>query len=124
MEPFSGNEPYIKAEGALKAQIDKGLPVPALVLNHKDKAMKEYVWHWFLINGYDDGSAEGAEAAGEAKAEKGLVPGTELPKSDGIFRVKALTYSEYEWLEFFALWNTGSAEKGGLVLYSFNNTAS
>lgn len=97
MEAFSGDEPYEKAEKAVRRQIDKGLPIPTLVLNHKNKAMKEYIWHWFLINGYDDGSAE-----------------------DGIFRVKAVTYSEYEWVDLSALWDTGSAEKGGLVLYSFN----
>ena len=62
-----------------------------LILNHRSKALHDYVWHWFLINGYDD--------------------------TNGSFLVKAVTYSKYEWLDFQQLWNTGHERRGGLVLY-------
>lgn len=93
MKEFSGSEPYEKAAAALTHQIDKGYPVPVLILNHRDKAMKDYVWHWFLINGYDD------------------MRGTDT------LMIKAVTYSEFRWIDFKALWNTGCAAKGGLILF-------
>ncbi len=91
MEPFDGKEPYETAQAAVRRQIDQGYPIPMLILNHRSKAMHDYVWHWFLINGYDE--------------------------TDGSFLVKAVTYSKYEWLDFQQLWNTGHERRGGLVLY-------
>lgn len=49
------------------------------------------MWHWFLINGYDD--------------------------SDGKFLVKAVTYGGWRWLELRELWDTGYSRKGGFVIY-------
>lgn len=91
MEPFEGAEPYDSAERFVKAQIDAGFPIPTLILNHKNKAMKNYVWHWFLINGYE--------------------------QEDGSFRVKAVTYSKYEWLDLRTLWETGHGKKGGFIRF-------
>ncbi len=91
MTPFDGTEPYEAAKDAIVHQIDRGLPVPTLVLNHHSKKLKDYVWHWFLINGYDD--------------------------SEGAFLVKAVTYSNYEWLDLSELWDTGHERRGGFVLY-------
>lgn len=91
MTAFQGTEPYEAAKANVITQIDRGLPIPTLVLNHKDKALRDYVWHWFLINGYDD-------------SEQG-------------FSVKAVTYSAYEWLDLRALWDTGYERRGGFVLY-------
>ena len=34
--------------------------------------------------------------------------------------VKAVTYSGFRWLDFRRLWNTGSPNKGGLVLFERN----
>ena len=62
-----------------------------LVLRHRDRQYADYVWHWFLINGYDD-------------------------SEDG-FPVKAVTYGSYQWLDLDGLWNTGFGKRGGLVLY-------
>ncbi len=93
MKAFAGSEPYEKAEEALIRQIDAGCPVPTLILNHKDRALRDYVWHWFLLNGYDRQAGSGR------------------------LLVKAVTYSEYEWLDFERLWDTGYVMKGGLVLY-------
>ena len=94
MQSFSGDEPYEKAADALMRQIDAGYPVPALILNHRDKSMKDYVWHWFLINGYDD-TQDGQDE----------------------LLIRTVTYSEYQWISLRKLWNTGCDLKGGLVLY-------
>ena len=91
MAHLDGTEPYEKAKRAVIRQIDGGYPVPALVLNHRDKRFKDYVWHWFLINGYNE--------------------------TQSSFEVKAVTYSAYEWLDFSGLWKTGYERRGGLVLY-------
>ena len=51
----------------------------------------DHIWHWFLLNGYDD--------TGDA------------------FLVKTVTYGGFEWLAFGELWNPGFSKRGGLVLY-------
>ena len=90
MKTLDGTEPYEAAQETVKQQIDQGYPIPTLILNHRNKALDDYVWHWFLINGYDD--------------------------TDG-FLVKAVTYSKYEWLVFHKLWDTGHTRRGGLILF-------
>lgn len=94
MTTFDGGEPFEKARDAVVRQIDGGCPVPTLILNHSNKRYADYVWHWFLINGYDDSGDE--------------------------FLVKAVTYSAYEWLSLKGLWNTGFKRRGGFVLYHIN----
>ena len=91
MTPFDGTELYEDAAAAIRRQIDNGYPIPTLILNHQNKALKDYVWHWFLINGYEE-------------------------TASSLF-VKAVTYSKYEWLDFSALWDTGNERKGGLILF-------
>ena len=93
MKEFSGSEPYEKAANTLIGQIDAGYPVPTLILNHKERSLKDYVWHWFLINGYK-----------------------QTVDADGLM-VKAVTYSEYQWLDLRKLWDTGYDQKGGFVLF-------
>ena len=91
MTPLQGTEPFSVAQEAVIRQINHGYPIPMLILRHRDKKYADYVWHWFLLNGYDD--------TGDA------------------FLVKAVTYSAYAWLDFGELWNTGFSKRGGLVLY-------
>lgn len=91
MDMLDGSEPYENAAAAIMKQIESGYPVPILNLNHKDKAFKDYEWHWFLINGYE--------------------------QTDNTLFVKAVTYSGFQWLDFQKLWDTGFANKGGLILY-------
>lgn len=91
MTPLQGGEPYETARAAVVRQIDQGCPIPTLVLNHRNKKLRNYVWHWFLINGYDD--------------------------SENAFLVKAVTYSRYAWLDLRELWDTGHERRGGFVLY-------
>ncbi len=93
MTEFSGDEPYDSAKSAVIRQIDGGYPIPTLILNHRDKRYEDYVWHWFLINGYDDTNG---------------------------FYVKAVTYSGYEWLSLKDLWNTGYSRRGGFVLFNID----
>lgn len=92
MEAFPGEEPFERAKEALVRQIDGGFLVPCLLLNHADRAMEEYEWHWFLLTGYADYETD--------------------------FLVKAVTYGEWEWLDFARLWDTGRKRRGGLILYS------
>ena len=91
MAALNGSEPYETAHDAVIQQINNGYPIPTLILNHRNKALSDYVWHWFMINGYDD--------------------------TNGRFLVKAVTYSKFEWLDFQQLWNTGHERRGGLVLF-------
>ncbi len=98
MTPLHGGEPCAEAQKTVARQIDLGLPVPTLVLKHRSDRYKDYEWHWFLINGYDD--------SGDA------------------FRVKAVTYGSYEWLDFSGLWDTGYSRRGGLVVYHLESQSS
>ncbi|MGM9521504.1 MAG: hypothetical protein ACI3VB_03405 [Oscillospiraceae bacterium] len=86
----SGDAPAEQAKSALKDSIDRNVPAACLILHHDNPAMDFYVWHWFILAGYEE-----AEEA---------------------FMVKAVTYSEYRWLDFDVLWDTGHEKKGGLVM--------
>ena len=92
MDTLAGSEPYDMAVEAIIRQIDAGYPVPTLILNHRDRSLKDYVWHWFLINGYEE--------------------------TAGTLKVKAVTYSSWQWLDLRRLWDTGFKDRGGLILYS------
>ena len=78
MDTLDGSEPYEKAAQAIVRQIDAGCPIPTLTLNHRDRSMRDYVWHWYLINGYDE--------------------------TPGALMVKTVTYSGFRWLDFRKLW--------------------
>lgn len=91
LEPLSGSRPWQEAAAALTAQIDEGCPVPCLVLYHKSPSLRDYVWHWFLLIGYES--------------------------FEDSFMVKAVTYGNYEWLDFKELWDSGYRKKGGLILF-------
>lgn len=91
MTEFGGDAPVEEAEQVLCAQLDEGYPIPCMMLQHTAPEMKEYIWHWFPLTGYDC-------------------------RSDGLW-VQAVTYGAAEWLNFKTLWNTGSEERGGLILY-------
>ena len=90
MTPLSRTDKASKAKEALMDQIDKGFPLPCLVLKHKNPMFKDYVWHWFLLTGYD--------TAGDS------------------CMTKAVTYGGWQWLDMDELWDTGFGIMGGLVL--------
>lgn len=91
MSPFPGTRTLKEAKTAVRKQIDKKLPIPCLILHHKSPNLEDYVWHWFLLIGYEE-------------LEEDMM-------------VKAVTYGEYRWISLAELWDTGYEEKGGLVLY-------
>ena len=96
MTPFDGHRSYLEAKAFVQQQIDLGFPIPTLVLNHKNRAMKNYVWHWFLLNGYD--------------------------MQEETFLVKAVTYSKYEWISLKELWETGHEKRGGFICFQLDPT--
>ena len=124
MEGFSGNRPACEAWDAIIRQIDGGFPVPALVLRHKEPELKDFVWHWFLLIGYSDEEPEAGVVpkSTAAEPEEGAVPKSTDAGPGGSPRrcVKAVTYGEWAWVDFEKLWDTGYEQKGGLVLYRWD----
>lgn len=93
LEGFSGNHAYEEAVQTVKSQLGQEIPIPYLMLQHKDKErFRDFIWHWFLITGYE-----------------------ETP--EGLYLLAA-TYGRKHKLPFWRLWDTGSEEKGGMILYS------
>ena len=91
MEMLAGDLPEAEAQTAVRAQIDSGFVIPCLTLDHKAPAMHDYIWHWYILNGYRE--------------------------TNGRLEVKAATYVDFRWLDFPTLWNPGADRKGGLILY-------
>lgn len=93
---LTGCHGEVSAEEAaieVKTQIDNGIPIPFLLLKHKDVNYKDYVWHWFMLVGYEEFEDD--------------------------FYVKAATYGGYRWISLHGLWNTGYERKGGMVLVKY-----
>lgn len=90
MIPFNGENSVFDGEKIVINQIDKEIPIPFLLLKHKNSKLKELVWHWFLIVGYE--------------------------KSDNELFIKIATYGRYNWISFNELWDTGYEEKGGIII--------
>ena len=95
MTPFPGSKPAEEARAKIIFQINHGFPIPCLMLRHTNPKMKDFTWHWFIINGYD------YEEGNEARS----------------FCIKTATYGEETWFRFEMFWDTGYAQKGGLILY-------
>ena len=106
MDTLDGHEPYEKAAVTVIRQIDSGYPIPTLILNHKDRMLKDYVWHWFLINGYE--RPDGAQRSNGSDQD-----------GDTLL-VKTVRYSGYRWFDFRRLWDTGYDNKGGLILFDLD----
>ncbi|MBR1671574.1 MAG: hypothetical protein IJ702_01470, partial [Fretibacterium sp.] len=54
LEGLSGVVPCETAEAAIRSQLDAGLPVPCLTLNHRDPELEDLEWHWFNPAGYEE----------------------------------------------------------------------
>lgn len=91
IEGFDGHRETKEARQIVIEQIEKGYLVPCLLLRHRFRSMKNYVWHWFLLTGY------------ECRKD--------------VFLVKAVTYGGWRWLDFDVLWDTGYRKRGGLIIY-------
>ena len=118
-EPVDGNLSWQEAGEKLCSGIDAGYPVPCLILKHKNPEMEDYVWHWFLLIGYETISGTERTEENIESIESNTENSTEN-RNTGCEKerllVKAVTYSEAQWLDFRKLWETGYREKGGLVL--------
>lgn len=96
MEPLHGEADVEEAQAAVRRQIDRGLPIPYLLLYHKDKKQfGDFTWHWFLLTGYEE--------------------------REGRFYVTAATYGAATRLDFEEMWDTGYEKKGGMVLYALED---
>jgi hypothetical protein len=95
LDTFSIENTLDRAKEVIRQQIDQQLPIPYLLLRHKSYSMKNLVWHWFLVIGYEEFEDE--------------------------FQIKIATYGNYSWLSLKELWNTGHSEKGGMVLIKDNS---
>ena len=102
---WHGEKSYLSAQERLIAQINAGLPVPFLLLQHADPAFDFYTWHWFLLMGYN--IPDNPDASDNS----------DNSNNPGAFQVQAVTYGHRRWLDFQALWNTGFDEKGGMILF-------
>lgn len=92
MEEFSGERTAEEAEILVRRQIDNDIPIPCLLLHHKDKEQfKDFIWHWFLIVGYEETEED--------------------------FKIKTATYGEAAEFSLKEMWDTGFEEKGGFILY-------
>ncbi len=89
IEGLSGNVNYEIAKNNIISQINNEIPVPFLLLRHKDFKFDDLEWHWFILGGYD------------------------LNEKD--FLVEIITYGEAYMVSFRDLWNTGYVRKGGII---------
>jgi len=90
MEEFNGEMKTEDAAKEISIQIDNGIPIPFLLLKHKNPKFKDFIWHWFLIVGYEEFEKE--------------------------FYIKVATYGNFHWLSLNELWATGYKEKGGMII--------
>lgn len=88
--PFYKENNIIDSKNIIISQINNETPIPFLLLRHKNRNFKEFVWHWFLIVGYKE--------------------------VDEKFFVKTVTYGKYKWILFEDLWNSGYEENGGMII--------
>lgn len=87
---FPGSRSYEEARELVIRQIEKGYPIPCLLLKHRlAEKYKDYIWHWFLLVGYEEA-------------------GNDL-------LVKTATYGESEMISLREFWDTGERERGGLI---------
>lgn len=91
MTPWDGHKDIAATQNVIIEQINSGWPIPCLTLLHRHPLMEDYVWHWYIINGY------------ETFADTMMV--------------KTVTYGTWRWFDLSVLWNTGYDRKGGLILF-------
>ena len=92
LEPWEGTNSLEATKDIIIQQIDNGWPIPCLTLLHQHPSMEDYVWHWYIINGYE--------------------------QFDNTLMVKTVTYGTWRWFDLATLWDTGKSPKGGLIIFS------
>ncbi len=94
VSPFYNDQKVELAIEKIKQQVDRNIPIPYLLLLHKNPAFKFYTWHWFILAGYqEDGDR---------------------------FLVRAITYGSERWLDFRSLWDTGYDDRSGMILFGID----
>ena len=58
LAPWEGTHSYEETRGIVRRQIDAEMPIPCLTLKHRAPSMDFYVWHWYLLTGYEDFDGE------------------------------------------------------------------
>lgn len=101
LDEFDGTVNVLDGWETVKSQIDDEMPIAYLMLKHQDQSLADFVWHWFLLVGYEE-TCEDDLCSREKIVSKRMV--------------KTATYGEGLWLDFDNLWKTGFDEKGGMVL--------
>ena len=89
LEGISGSVPYDDFARSIVSQLDRNLPIPFLLLHHKNPKLDDFQWHWFNLAGYDE--------------------------SDGELRVLTVTYGEYQWFSLRDMYETGYDRRGGMI---------
>ena len=89
LEGISGNVSYLDFAEAITNQIDRNLPVPFLLLHHKNPKLDDFQWHWFNLAGYDE--------------------------SDSGLNILTVTYGEYQWFRLEDIYETGYERRGGMI---------
>ncbi len=89
---LEGSRPLREAKDSLVQQLELGFPVPFLMLRNKSVSLRDYVWHWFMLTGFEE-------------------PG-------GTCMAKAVTYGSWRWLPLKELWETGYQRKGGMIIFT------
>lgn len=84
-----GESSFQEAEDFVKNTLKKNLPVPFLLLRHRDKRFKDLNWHWFMVTGY------------VVRGERSIL--------------KYHTYGEEQEIDFQQLWATGMYRRGGMA---------
>jgi len=98
MESFDGNCEEEEAKAFIIKKINEGMPIPYLMLRHTDEVFSDFVWHWFMITGYE--------------------------QTEDLFQVIIATYGERYTADFHKLWNTGHRHRGGMVSVQLNEIIS
>ncbi len=86
---FAGEHSPEDAADFIKKQIDRGVPIPYLLLKHQNPKLKDFVWHWFIITGFE--------------------------QTDDDFSVIIATYGTRFVFSLKELWDTGFDQKGGMI---------
>ena len=94
IHPFFNSENIERAMEKVKQQIDSNIPIPYLLLRHKNSIFRFYTWHWFILAGYEEGDRQ--------------------------FLVRAITYGHERWIDFRALWDTGYKNRDGMILFEMD----
>lgn len=86
---FPGENTPQDAGDFIKKQIDEDILIPYLLLKHDNPRLKDFVWHWFVLTGYE--------------------------QTEDDILVTIATYGTRFVFPLKELWDTGYEQKGGMI---------